>query len=187
MTFTAGSVLTAAQLNTYVRDNSTFVGLVELSSTTFTAQSSVAVNPFSATYDNYRVVLRVSASSGDPTVYMKLRSGSTDASTTYSWGAWLVDSSGTSNLSQAAGGTAGFHAGLGYASYPAFGSSIDLYGPFLAAHTAYSLTHGHQYANDRVMVAGGTHRQATSYDGINIIPSTGTITGSLRVYGYQNT
>jgi hypothetical protein len=37
-----------------------------------------------------------------------------------------------------------------------------------------------------VYMGGGIHSPATAYDGITIFPASGTVTCTIRVYGYKN-
>ena len=40
--------------------------------------------------------------------------------------------------------------------------------------------------SDEMTTEQGSHSLATAYDGMTIYPPSGTITGSVRVYGYRN-
>lgn len=65
--------------------------------------------------------------------------------------------------------------------------TVDIYGVALARITnAVSTEYGLGTGTDFVGNYGNYHNQTTAYDGFTIYPSTGTITGTLRVYGYKN-
>lgn len=164
-------------------------GLTLTGSSSFSASSSVSLNNcFSSTYENYVLLFRLTAMSATTSLLARLRVGGTDASGgDYSW----QDVSGF-------GGTAGAGSNSGQTSFN-FGTVLntsadryayryDLYGPQTATKTLGLYEGG--YVNN-----GGTtitnqintvHGLSTSYDGISFFPSSGTITGSIRVYGYKN-
>ena len=81
-------------------------GLVLLNTTDFTTQSSVVVdNVFSATYDNYLILIDdviKNTSSGDLALCFRLRVSATDSTTNYSWGQnyalYASATTGASNL-----------------------------------------------------------------------------------------
>ena len=66
--------------------------------------------------------------------------------------------------------------------------NIDMRSPFSALSTAINYT-GH-YINTATSfvgsAGGGVHNPRTSYNGVNLIASTGTITGTIRTYGWTN-
>ena len=61
---------------------------------------------------------------------------------------------------------------------------IDLFAPAAAAATSGTLI-GYP-ALPAVQVYGIGNSSATGYDGFSLITSTGTITGTVYVYGYRN-
>ena len=164
-------------------------GMVLLNTTSFSGVASQAITPvFSATYKNYKIILNVTSVTADNNVFIKLRSGATDASANY-----------VSNRVQLIGGTVsgaygtaeanGFFIfnGDSAATSGLSNVSIDLSNPFeTLATTAQVFSVGVNNAGNAFLNLGGTyHDAATSYDGINVISSTGNITGSISVYGYN--
>jgi uncharacterized membrane protein YadS len=64
---------------------------------------------------------------------------------------------------------------------------VDIFNVFAAAVTAFNYQVGMSYSTaSRSFVGSGIHNVSTSYDGITIRPSSGTITGSVAVYGYKD-
>jgi hypothetical protein len=165
-------------------------GLVLLNTTTFSAQSSQAVNSvFSATYRNYRITFDITGNTADATIYLKFRSGTTDNSTSYYYQLGQFTESSTLTYAVAANQTTGFSIcevdGANSVHYQAL--SIDIFRPFEAVYTAGHLQASSQSTGGALLGRQGAlqHLQAVSYDGINIIASAGNITGAIQVYGYN--
>ena len=158
-------------------------GLTLVSATTVgTAVSSVTVSgAFSATYDNYKIILdSMDAASTEVAAYMKLDNS---AGSTYSWGVVLVSYSGIVAGTALNAGTLGLYAGT-ISTLDNSANVFDVISPYKATYTsnmghAATLVYGTFYA--------GTDKNAVSHTGFTIAPSTGTMTGgTIRVYGYQN-
>lgn len=162
-------------------------GLVLLNTTTFTTQSSVSIaSVFNANFTNYRIHIEQSGTAG-VSLFFRLRSGSTDnTSANYNGsGFYQTAAAGTPTgqtyqsqtywwIGECGNGTQGY-------------SVIDLMRPFETATTGYfgnaiynasSTSAGHERM-------GGGITVTTSYDGFTFLPSSGTITGTVRVYGYN--
>lgn len=165
-------------------------GLVLLNTTSFSGVTSQAVTPvFSATYQNYLITLTLSGCSADGVVYMKLRSGATDNSTGYSWAYAGFTTASVDTTTGASGQTTGMllcstEADLNKAYYSA---TLNLYRPFEATVTAgTAILSGSTSAAVAMSRLGATwHTVESSFDGFNLIPSAGNITGVVRTYGYN--
>lgn len=155
-------------------------GLDYITSSTFTTASTVSVDGcFSSTYDNYRVVVRATGSTTIQSCATRLRVSGTDSSTGYRW--YRVDSNSTVG---GGGNTADTGANMVYVN-STYRSSwfIDFAFPAVAEITGMSWI---GYRPDDYQSTGSCiHTVATAYDGFSIIPASGTITGSLAVYGYR--
>ena len=167
-------------------------GLKLINSTSFSAVSSQSLNSvFSATYDNYRIVISYTAAGAASPVQVKMRmraSGSDNTGTYYTSNYYFYGGSFT-DLSYET--NAGFLAG--YASNnttegPSL-AVIDIMNPFSASATVmqgdgqtFLSNLGHSYTQR----LSGTSFAATSFDGFTLIPASSTITGKVRVYGYSN-
>lgn len=154
-------------------------GLVLITSQSFSAASTVSINNcFTATYQNYRVVMSYTPSQ-DNTLSIRLRASGTDATTNYAQ--QLIYSNGTTVAGSGATGQSAWTTG---------GSSgktlnvIDLTDPAAADVTVASGINA--YAVLATHSLGFRNGNATAYDGISLIASNGTLTGTLRVYGYRN-
>jgi hypothetical protein len=165
-------------------------GMVLLNTTTFSAVSSQAVTPvFSSTYQNYLISLSLSGASADSVVYLKLRSGATDASTGYSWAYVGFTVASLDTNTGLTGQTLGFvmcslEADLNKAYYS---STANLFRPFESTITAMSAIHTGSTTAASIMTrsGGGWHTVESPYDGFNLVTTTGTITGTVRTYGYN--
>lgn len=157
---------------------------------TFTGVSSISLNGvFTSTYDNYRVTLRISATStSDAFMRNRLRVGGVDNSTANSYYQTSLYSGGSSASGNSGTGD-NLLAGITNSTYATSASWIyDFVSPALAsqtminAHTFYTLTSGARYLE----LVDGYHNATSAFDGFTMYPSTGTITGNIRVYGYKN-
>ena len=164
--------------------------MVLLNTTSFSGVASQVIPTiFSATYENYKIVLTLTAASADAGQDFKLRSGATDSSASYYYGIQgLTDANGANNMTNQ-NISSGFRYGTSDAGFGDFtAAEFNLYKPFLAVRTIYSVI-GHALNTSGVRFGfsgGGFHDAATSYDSINLVPSAGTISGKVSVYGFNS-
>jgi len=154
-------------------------GMTLITSSTFTASSAVNVDSvFSSTYTNYRIVMSLKQTTGADFLFRLRQSGSTNSTSNY----YLSGTS--SNAFYDTLGATSFT--IGRAMSGKGGGSIDLYGPNVGTNIGISsTTSGIQsgVGNSSVTVLGnydGTY----AADGFSLIPASGTITGTVEVYGY---
>ena len=164
-------------------------GLVLLNSTDFTAVANQVISPvFSSTYSNYRVTLNITANSASGETRIRLRSGATNAagSNYYRAGYYNYASAGASG-SWHQNGVTSIH--LGNQNSAAAGRNIyvfDFASPFLGQETTVTGSAGIQDTAGFIWVSYSyLHDLANSYDGLDISVDTGTISGRVRVYGYN--
>ena len=187
-TYTSGEVLTAASLN----DNLAYAvtvpaavpgGLVLISATTIgTTVASVTVSgAFSATYDNYKIIVTGGATSANP-ANLAFKLGAT--TTGYYWAHnGFTFANATSSIG--AGNQANWRTGAG--SPKILSMKIDILSPFLSEETSFSGQYQVPTTTGIAINNGGFLDNTTSYTDFTITPSTGTITGgTIRVYGYAN-
>lgn len=158
--------------------------------TAATTASGINVNGcFTSTYANYRLMWDIPTTSTNLNLTMQLRVAGTSAATAYdrlvNGGTGAVAApTMVNNLNQtswqvAAATTAQHH------------STLDLWRPAVAVGTVgmlsgIGLTNPPTAASTfAIQQANLFHRTATAYDGFTIAPSTGTCTGTLRIYGYN--
>ena len=153
---------------------------------TFAAATSISLNGvFTSAFDNYHIRMHVQSASAALGGTVRLRASGTDESgtnysnqQTYTSGATIQTAATASITAWAFSAVAGTeHATI-----------ADLFAPALAKATLMRLNN----ATFTGAAANGTtdyaarHNLATAYDGLSIIPSTGNMTGTLRVYGLAN-
>jgi hypothetical protein len=165
---------------TRARDVSTPTALVLLNTTTFSAVASASINnAFSATYDNYKIILNYSGSVGT-TSRIKFRVGGVDNSTNYYTQSWTVSGgSGTGALDgpSTTGYLIGNHIPVNHLG------SFEIGLPFLSTQpTTYF---GYRAYSADMQIRSGVHDVSASFDGFTVIPASGTLTGTIQVYGYK--
>lgn len=155
---------------------------------TFSGVSSVSLNGvFSSTYDNYRLLMSISASSAILSVNLRFRVAGTSASgSNYSSNG---SNSASTTLSNVNINTTSLFLFDVYNTIPQYsGISSDILVPALTQFTKFNFqSYGENSSGQNVARSiSGVHDVATAYDGIEIFTSTGNITGTVRVYGYKN-
>ena len=165
------------------------LGLVFVSSGTFSGATSASISSvFSATYDNYKLVLSnfQAASSSLYLITMNMRATSTDATTAYDSGingmlwAGSADNYGLTNSTFAI---------IGTSSNSGDGSiAIDICRPFIADSTTATIQCASYFGT---YTGAFRHATATSYNGFTLGSfrlgfSAVAISGSWKLYGYTN-
>jgi len=173
--FVSGAVLTAAQMNQ--------IGLWKIVDEDFTASASIVVdNCFSADFENYRILMRYSSTSGTTTVGMRLRVAGVNATSNYDLQSNLFSNT-TLTAARVSAGTSWVVEGAD-TSRATF-VAMDIQAPALAANTSF-VTLNVRDATIQNRFSGGMHSDTTIYDGFNLIMTGGvSVTGSLTVYGYR--
>ena len=146
------------------------------------AVSSVTVSDaFSATYDNYRIIVSGGASSVSPE-NLSMTLGAT--ATGYYWAQNGRTFADADNSGGAANGSS-WRAGA--MSSTTLSMSLDVFQPFLADQTWFSGTKIFPTTPGSFFSVGGYLNDSTSYTAFTLTAASGTITGgTIRVYGYAN-
>jgi hypothetical protein len=157
-------------------------GLTLINTTSFSAVASQSINDvFSATYDNYKIIF-VGSASTVISINFRLRVAGVDASgSNYIRQRILADSTSVAGARTTA--VAYFP---GDVEFDPSTQIIELANPAKASKTAFNtqgliITGG----NTNLILTAGQHDLSTAYDGFSIIASSGTITGTVSVYGYN--
>jgi len=156
-------------------------GLVFIQKGTFSASAAVNVNTcFSSTYDNYRILVKVTgASVANGEVRLRMRSATTDNSTSnYNYQRLYAQSTSVGGSSA----TNQTSAIMGPQNTALSWNVTDMSSPFLAENTLYSTVSS--YNQTHIDNFSGAHKVASSFDGFTMFPDAGTITGEVWVYGY---
>ena len=152
----------------------------------FSASTTVSVNGcFTSAYDNYLVLIDTSAASAAAINSIRLRLAGSDAATAYFSG--LVYANYAADTGAFLGstlGTTGF-AGL-YMDTSGGAAVVNIFSPALARKSVFTAQCPNSVSNGNLRFSQGQHTTATAYDGFSMIPTSGNITGSLRVYGMRN-
>lgn len=151
-------------------------------SVSFSAAGAVSLNGvFSSVYDNYLVKLDVSQSSAVADLNMRLRSAGTDFSAASHLNTLQEIASATPTYSYSATATA---ITVGRVNGTGGGiSRIDIDAPALAQYTNVICQSSDAGANRNT---SGVVKTTNQFDGLSVFPSTGTLSGTVRVYGFYN-
>jgi hypothetical protein len=171
--FTAGQILTAAQMNS--------VGLWLIKTQTIgSAVSSVTVTgAFSADYEAYKIIITNGNTSADCELRMQLGS----ATSPY-YSSIIGVTSANAVTSTRRQNTVAFFDFVGTGSTNMMSANIDLLNPFLAK--TKTLTAANILPTANMSTTTGYMDSVTSFTAFTITPSTGTMTGGIiRVYGYK--
>jgi len=150
---------------------------------TFTGVTSVSLNGvFTSAYDNYRIMFNAERGTSGNTNLRLRASGTDDTGSNYVVGRYYVGV----NISQAAGSqnnsTNADWDFLNCQSGTVSGCSVDLFSPQKSTTTAGNFISGGSFLD----IFGYSHTQTTSYDGLTVFVTASNMTGTVRVYGYQN-
>jgi hypothetical protein len=178
---TNGQVLTAdSTASTGLKWAADQNGLTLISATTLTAVSEQVLAPFSSTYQNYVIQVQLTMNGA---LLFQMRSGATNAATNYRTQRYRVNANtlaGDANNDTTVFNT--FYNGV-----ESLYGTIQLSNPFAAASTGMIADWSGLVGTDPYVLHGaGFHTTATSYDSIRFVTSASTMTGTIRVYGVQN-
>ena len=159
-------------------------GLVHINTTSFNAASSVSLNNiFSSAYDDYSIQLRTTATAAG-IVGCRLRIDNVDSVSanyvyqrTFSAGSAVSAARATSATFAplTVGRSSGVSVGIG-----------TIVGPFIVTETNFLVLGIEPNGGIETIYSASKHSLLTSYTGLTIFPESGTITGTVRVYGYRN-
>ena len=160
---------------------------------TFTAATtiSMAAGTFSSTYQNYVVVLNVTATSADQNILVRVNSAGSPRTAANYYGAFVYSRSDIGAILSSGDSAATSHRyGNIATAYPLFTSAINVFDPSSAStRTSWSGTFtGNMTTSTSIPgmgMAGAFYNVAEANDGLSFVV-TGTITGTYKVYGYSN-
>jgi hypothetical protein len=153
----------------------------------FSGASSVSINGcFSSTYDHYEIKFQGVAST-NISLLMRMRvSGADDSGNNYQANSIFATPASTTI------GSATGNSSATSAIYPVFMTTgkhlttIQMSNPFETSATPMTY---HSWSGDGTsgfnLWGAGRHTGSTSYTGFSLITSSGTITGTVSVYGYK--
>jgi hypothetical protein len=162
-------------------------GMVLLNTTSFSAVASQSINDvFSTTYTNYKVIFNLSLSA---TTFIGTRmrvSGTDNSSSQYVYTGPALTSGNTVENAYSNGLTTSFLE-MVRVSVDTSGGVFDFQDPF---ETKNTLVTGLSIWNRSSTLINsmsyfGVLKNSTSYTGFTFFPNSGTMTGSVSVYGYN--
>jgi hypothetical protein len=148
---------------------------------TFSGASSISLNGcFNSTYDYYKVLFNFLPSASTDH-YILFRASGTNATTNYTYTGSRTNGSTTTVFTAGPGSEIYFTSGAGAVnkSY-----SVEIFDVAKAASTRLISAGVHEQS--LVVNLTGYHTTATAYDGFTFVTATGTMTGTIAVYGYKN-
>ena len=162
-------------------------GLSLISTTSFSGVVSQSLNDiFTSTYANYLINFNALQNTSNGTIVFKYRtSGSDNSTTNYFFSITGLSTSGADNMQSASDTQSYFVRGFASGRVAA---NLNIYSPELAQTTlSTSTASGTSNAGNQASYVGGSlFNAATVFDGITFLTSAGTMTGTIRVYGYNN-
>ena len=165
-------------------------GLVHIDTTSFSAVASQSVNNvFTSTYRNYKIVLQLTGNqNAATTLAIRLRASGSDLTSGYAGANKFAPYNTNLGFDVATSPTDRWNIGyIPFGTDGHFGGSLDMCNPAEANHkTLTGITAGTRTGLYLGFgISGGTLKSVTLYDGLTVLPSAGTITGTIQVFGYK--
>lgn len=177
MTFVAGAVLTADDLNTALAAAG---GMRLIGTYSPSASSSYSINSiFSSAYSAYILEMELTAASGSPICSLRFRASGTDNSATEYDVSLIIDNPTTPASSLTTAQTSGAFTRVGTALST---TTLRVYRPASAEPTSWRSQYVYGIASPAQGMYAGGHEVSASYDGLTIIPASSSISGTIRVY-----
>jgi hypothetical protein len=156
--------------------------LVHINTTEFSAVSSVSIDDvFSADYENYLMLIKCTLSAITGIAVRMRVSGSDNSASSYVRQRLLAYATGVSGSRDTDTSSVLSNAGTALNSLRA-----DIFNPFTSEVTGIVSAAKSSESTASMNHSVTTHNVASSFDGITVFPLSGTITGTIRVYGYKN-
>jgi hypothetical protein len=157
---------------------------------TFSGCSSVSLNGvFSATYDNYRVIINVDSFSSTGTNIINGRfgtNGTANSGSSYHQKGYYADAAAVNYIANN-GANIFYLATTPSATTTEMTSQYEIQNPFSAKNTYFTgISSGSRtYANLRYQSTSGEFDATTSFTDFVFFPSANNITGTVSIYGYN--
>jgi hypothetical protein len=153
----------------------------KVGTTTFSAASTASINNvFSSTYKVYKAIIQLTMTSSAANGFMRMRVSGADNSTG-NYNQQSVNFFGTSQqISQTLSGTS-----WQFLDFDVSGSTSEVIfmNPFESSRTFFNSQGIFKGSGPELNIRGGAFNTTTSFDGFTIYPSSGTINGTISVYG----
>lgn len=190
---TNGQILTAdstaATGLAWVTPSASASGLTQIHSSTFSAVSSKSVTGcFTSTYRNYKVIFIITTGTASASTKMRFSvSGTDDTNSLYSTAFPGSRTNGTFAPITSAAQSSADIGRIENNSTQVQTQVFDIMNPQVANRTGFGVAGMIQDSTGYAGVAGGgAHDSNTQFDGITFFPTSGTMSGSIAIYGYSN-
>ena len=164
------------------------VGLVKITTQTFTSVASQSLNNvFTSAYENYLINFDIFQNTTPANIGFRYRVGGADNSTAaYFYAVTGLNTAPAADNLTAAGQTTGLFTKSFTGQRTV--ANMNFFNPQIATLTNFtSISAGVSVAGQAASFTGaGLFNANTQFDGITFIASAGTMTGTIRVYGYNN-
>jgi len=162
--------------------NVTGAGLDLIVTESFSAVASISLdNVFTGDYDNYRVLVNVTSASATTASKMRLRSGGADSTATaynFQYAQFSAATPAYNRVTESSWDVTNLQTTNGMKA------QIELLAPAEAISTG--LTIFGTKPEDGIFLRGGIYTATTVFDGFTLYPASGTISGTVSVYGYKS-
>jgi hypothetical protein len=149
---------------------------------TFSGASSVSLNGcFSSTYDTYLVTGYIEASATDTLNFRVRLSGTDNSSANYNYQELRAES--TAVLGARTTGASTFKLGVSESNNRNY---FNLWLTNIAKAQNSIIVSEYTRGEPGMYFEKGAHLVTTAYDGFTVYPTSGTVTGTIRVYGMKN-
>ena len=153
--------------------------LVLMNTTSFTSSTGVNIDSvFNSNYENYRIIIRAVHGSG--VLKMQGRVAGSTIATDYGYERLIADN--TSVTAARSSAQSDWYIAEDFSDKSQI--AIELGGPNVAEKTTGFVTNSRGL--NTVNVLSLIHGLTSQFDGIRVYPTSGTMTGTVSVYGYHN-
>jgi hypothetical protein len=150
---------------------------------TFTSAATLLLNGvFTSSYANYRIVLEGIGSAGGALACRMSSAGTANTTTNYNW--QNLQANGGVLTASRTTGTTSFQISVFWSNVSGEALAADFFNPQTASAVSYNSSAVSSASGSVISFNSGHFTTGTSFDGIQLIPSSGTITGTISVYGY---
>lgn len=162
-------------------------GLDIITTQTFTSQASITFNNcFSSLYQNYRIMMDLTASA-DSGLTMRLRSGGVDLTAT-NYHRQRLSASGATVAGSRDASQSSWTAQISMQTNLYTGATLDMFDPFNSSSwTSYVSANAYLDGGQATLyLSAGSYAANASVDGLTFSLTSGTFSGMIRIYGYRN-
>jgi hypothetical protein len=176
---------TIPQIETYTGSAwQTPYGLTQLANADFTASAGVSVsNIFDSTYSRYRILISAFVAAGSPLLSLEFRENLTNKTTGYFGGLWQIRFDAvTTGIGM---NNTNFITAINQIGVGAAGRSVVSLDLYRSATDGIVSGTGFNGSGSGSFNVGANNSTMTNFTGFTISPSSSTMTGNVKVYGYR--